>query len=99
MMCTVFAKFVVHQGRGDELIAAFAEMWEQVNGEAGTLQYVLNRSAKDPDVFWMTEVYDEKASLAAHRGSETMARLWEAILELTIESRREVLVGQPVCQK
>ncbi len=48
---SMLAKLRVHAGKGDELVAAFAVIFEQVEREPGTELYVLNRAKDDPDVF------------------------------------------------
>jgi (4S)-4-hydroxy-5-phosphonooxypentane-2,3-dione isomerase len=40
---SLLATFRVHEGKGEELIAAFRTLFEQVEKEPGTLLYVMNR--------------------------------------------------------
>jgi hypothetical protein len=55
----VAARVRVKDERGDEYLAAFAPLLEQVEQEPGTLLYVLQRSEDDPHVFWTSEIYAE----------------------------------------
>ena len=52
----LLAKFTAKEGKGDELIAAFGPLLEQVENEPGTLLYLMNRSQDDPDQFWFSEL-------------------------------------------
>ncbi len=98
MSYTVFAKFVVLEGREAEFIAAFGEMWEQTRSEPGTLHYALNRSTQNPAVFWVSEIYDQRSSFKAHAASEAMSRLMTAIEPLARKSEQEFLMGELVDQ-
>ncbi len=40
--------------------------------EPGTEQYVLHRSTKDPNTFFVTERYTDQAAFDAHAGSEAL---------------------------
>ena len=91
------ARLVVQDGKGDELVAAFAPIFEQVERESGTELYALNRSAQDPNVFWFYELYTDNDALAAHGTSEAMKQAASAFGPLIAES--ELVFGQPVRAK
>ena len=38
--------------------------------EPGTIEYVLHRSSTDPNILYVTEVYEDQAALDAHMGSD-----------------------------
>jgi quinol monooxygenase YgiN len=72
---SVVATITAKAGRGDEIIAAFDGAKEAVAAEAGTLQYVLHRNQANPDVFYVTELYEDQAALDAHMAGPAMAAL------------------------
>jgi quinol monooxygenase YgiN len=90
----LLARLVAHDGKGDELAAAFDSMFEQVAREPGTEVYVLNRSAQDPDVFWFYELYADGDALSAHGNSDAMKEAAPKFGHLIKES--EMIVGAPV---
>jgi autoinducer 2-degrading protein len=94
---SLLAKFRVKDGKGDELIAAFQSLFEQVENEPGTLLYVMNRAKDDPDVFWFSELYADDDAFAAHSGSDAMAKAMPTLGPLIAES--ELLLGEPVLTK
>src|SRR6266536_2242787 len=71
---SLLAKFRVHEGKGEELIAAFRTLFEQVEKEPGTVLYVMNRAKDDPDLFWFSELYGDDDAFAAHGSSDAMAK-------------------------
>ena len=72
---SVVATITVKDGRGDDLIAAFDGAKDAVQAEAGTLMYVLHRNQTDPNVFYVTELYEDQAALDVHMGGAAMAAL------------------------
>ena len=90
----LLAKIVAHDGKADELVAAFDSMFAHVEQEPGTEVYVLNRSAQDPDVFFFYELYTDGDALTAHGGSEAMKAAAPIFGPLIKES--EMIVGEPV---
>jgi quinol monooxygenase YgiN len=71
---SMMAKLVAQQGRGEELMASFEELFAQVETEPGTEIYALNRAGNDPDTFWFYEVYSDEEAASRHAGSEVMQR-------------------------
>jgi autoinducer 2-degrading protein len=94
---SLLARFKVKEGKGDELIAAFNSLFEHVNREPGTLLYVMNRAKDDPDVFWFSELYTDADALAAHGGSEAMAKAAPTFAPLIADT--EMILGEPVLAK
>ena len=84
-------------GRGAELIEACRSLLEQVEDEAGTLRFVVNRSKDDSDSFWFSELYADDEAFAAHGASEVMAKLAPAFGDLVADS--ELILGEPVLAK
>jgi autoinducer 2-degrading protein len=94
---SMLAKLRVKEGKGDELMAAFASLFDQVEQEPGTQVYALNRAKDDPDVFWFYELYADGDALTAHGSSEAMAKAGPALGPLIAES--ELILGEPVRAK
>jgi quinol monooxygenase YgiN len=88
------AKVTAKEGKGDELIAAFEPLFEQVTKEPGTLLYAMHRAKDNPDVFWFTELYTDDDALAAHGSSDAMANAGPAFAPLVADS--ELIIGEPV---
>lgn len=66
-MLTVIATVRAKPGKGPELEADF-QAWAAVvkEKEPGTLQYTLNRSKEDPDLYFAVELYADEAAIQAH---------------------------------
>ena len=94
---SMLAKLKVHEGKGDELVAAFSAIFEQVDTEPGTEVYVLNRGKDDPDLFWFYELYTDVDALGAHGTSEAMGAAAGVFGPLIAES--ELVLGEPVRAK
>jgi quinol monooxygenase YgiN len=75
----VIAKIPCQPGTRDQVVAGLQPMLEHVEGENGTLRYVLLQDMADADVLWMYELYEDQASLDAHGASEAMKALGGAI--------------------
>jgi quinol monooxygenase YgiN len=71
----MFVKLPAAEGKGDELHAALASILPTVEGESGTLMYLLHRDDSDPDVIWMYERYSDVDALGVHSSSDGMAAL------------------------
>lgn len=91
---SLMAKLTAHEGKGDELAAAFDGLFAHVETEPGTEVYVLNRSAADPDSFFFFELYVDGDALTAHGGSDAMKAAGAAFGPLIKDS--ELLVGEPI---
>src|SRR6516162_1941955 len=86
---SVIATIVVKEGQADTLLAAFDQFFPALHDEPGTEQYVLHRSAKDPNTFFVTERYTDQAAFDAHAGgagfSALGASLADCIADFTLE--------------
>jgi (4S)-4-hydroxy-5-phosphonooxypentane-2,3-dione isomerase len=91
---SLLAKLRVKEGKGDDLIAAFQPLLQQVEEEPGTLLYIMNRAKDDPDVFWFSELYADDDAFAAHSGSDAMAEAAPTFGDLIAEA--EMIVSEPV---
>src|SRR5262249_56219334 len=79
----LLARFTAKDGKGDEVVAAFEPIIDQVRDEPGTLLYVMNRAKDDPDVFWFAELYADEDAFAAHGASDAMAQATPVLRPLT----------------
>jgi quinol monooxygenase YgiN len=71
---SIVANLTVKEGREDEFIALWDELFAHVSAdEPGCEHYVLHRSTTEPNVFYVTEVYADQAALDAHMGSDVFA--------------------------
>jgi len=68
---SVVAKLTIKADKADEFPAAWDALLEHIDAnEPGTEHYMLHRSSTEPNVFFVTEVYEDQAALDAHMGSE-----------------------------
>lgn len=93
----LLSRVKVKAGRGEEFIAAFRGVFEQVENEPGTLSYVVNRSDDDPDLFWVSEIYADEDAFALHRDSDAMAAATPALGDVIADA--ELILGRPVLAK
>lgn len=78
----VFVKIPCQPGKRDDVVAAIAPMWEQVQKEPGTLNYGLFVSDSEPDAVRFFELYEDQTALDAHMQSDAMKSLFGALAEL-----------------
>ena len=62
-------------GKGDRVLELLRELVRQSRAESGCRQYVAHRDPEDPTVFFLYEVYDDRAAYDAHRASDHVRRL------------------------
>jgi quinol monooxygenase YgiN len=72
---SVIATITAKAGRGDDIVAAFDGAKDAVAEEPGTLVYALHRNQANPDLFYVTELYEDQAALDAHMAGPAMAAL------------------------
>ena len=94
---SLFAKFTAKEGKADELVAAFDDMFAQVEQEPGTELYVLNRSGSDSNVFYFYELYTDGDALGAHGSSEAMQKAMATFGELLEDT--DMTIGEPLKAK
>jgi quinol monooxygenase YgiN len=72
---SLLARFTAKEGKGDEIVAAFQPIIDQVRNELppGTLLYVMNRARTTRRVFTVRRLYADDGAFAAHGASEAMA--------------------------
>jgi quinol monooxygenase YgiN len=68
------AKLTIKADKADEFPAAWDELLAYIDAnEPGTEHYMLHRSNKEPNIFYVTEVYENQAALDAHGSSDAFA--------------------------
>ena len=67
---TLYAEFTALPGQADTVAALLAGLVDAVRGEAGNVVFDAYRTAEDPAVFFVYEVYADAASFDAHLASE-----------------------------
>jgi quinol monooxygenase YgiN len=95
----VIAKITCQDGKRAEAVAAFGQMMDHVKAnEPGTLVYALHEDAKDPNVLYFYELYEDQDALAAHSGSEMMKNVGRGLRDITA-GRPELIMLRPVAAK
>ena len=96
---SVVATLTAKPGRGDEIIAAFEGAKDAVQAEAGTLMYTLHRNNANPDIFYVTELYEDQAALDVHMGGAAIAAIGgvgDAIAGLDLQFATPVSVAKDI---
>ena len=93
----VLVRARAHSGRGDELVRAYAPVFEQVDKEDATEMFTLHRAVDDPDLFFCFEVFSSRADFDAHRAEALSSDKLNPLNEVTAE--REFVWGTPVWTK
>ena len=90
MAYVVTAKWRAHPGKADRLREVIEEMTLPSRSEPACLFYQAQRSAEDPDLFFLYEQYADEAGYQSHMDSEHFTRLvkQEAIPELLADRER-----------
>lgn len=71
---SVVAKLTIKSDKADAFPAEWDTLLAHIDAnEAGTEHYMLHRSSTEPNVFFVTEVYEDQAALDAHMGSDAFA--------------------------
>jgi quinol monooxygenase YgiN/quercetin dioxygenase-like cupin family protein len=91
-----YAKATARPGRGEELAGALIEVAEGLREAPGCELYVINRSPADPDVVWVTEMWQSQELLdAALERPESRAKLPE-VLDLVRDGGFERIDVEPL---
>jgi quinol monooxygenase YgiN len=78
-MLVVIATMTAQAGKEQEMEKALLDIIPKVDGEAGTLAYVLHRVKKEPRKFIIYEKYRDKESLQHHGATPYFAELFGKI--------------------
>lgn len=71
---SVVAKLTIKADKADDFPAAWDALLEHIDAnESGTEHYMLHRSSKVPNEFYVTELYADQAALDEHMASGPFA--------------------------
>ncbi len=88
----MFVKLTAADGKREQLLEVLSSMLPAVEGEDGTLLYLLHTDDTDSNVVWMYERYTDADALVTHSSSEAMATLIGSLGELVGDSPMMVQV-------
>ena len=74
MAFAVAARWVANEGEEDEVLRCLNELAPASRVEPGCRFYQANRDLDDPRVFFLYEIYDDRAAADAHWASDHFAR-------------------------
>ena len=95
---SLIAKLPTKPGRRDELVAAFSNMIEAVNEEAGTEVYILNLDNGDENLAWVYELYTDADEMGVNSSSDAMAAMFGALGDL-LDGAPDLIMTTPVMGK
>ncbi len=91
-----YSKASAKSGQGDALASKMLEVAQALRETPGCQLYVINRSVEDPDVIWVTELWQSKAQLdSALHTPEARAGIPE-VLSLVVEDGFERIDLEPL---
>ena len=80
---SVVAKLTVKADKADDFPKAWEDLLAHVKAnESGTEHYVLHRSSTEPNVFFVTEIYEDQAALDAHLSSDVFAKFGAGLADV-----------------
>jgi quinol monooxygenase YgiN/uncharacterized cupin superfamily protein len=91
-----YAKAVAKPGRGDELAQKLLEVARALRDVPGCQLYVINRSSADPDVVWVTELWQNQEQLDAALENPAARERIPEILDLVREGGFERIDLEPL---
>lgn len=68
----MLGKLTAHPGQRDELARLMLESSESLEAMEGCLQYILSESADEPDVLWISEIWESAEAHAASLKDENI---------------------------
>ena len=95
----VVVKITAAPGKRDEVADSLGNMFSAVEGEEGTLLYILNEDLGNPDVLWMYEYYADQAAFDAHASSPAMAELLGSLGGDLMGAPPELIMANPIKAK
>jgi quinol monooxygenase YgiN len=84
---TVIAQYRTRPGVGDRVAEILARHVARTRAEPGCIQFLVNRSADDPDQFVLYEQYLDEPAFEAHRDSPHFAEYIEHGVAPLLEAR------------
>lgn len=91
----VYVKLTAPEGKGDELVAAFAELYPgPLDAEEGTELHVIHQASDNPDVIFFYELYTDADANKAHSQGEALKAVLPKLAGL-VAGPPEMIVGTP----
>ncbi len=91
----VHVKLTAPEGKGDELVAAFAELYPgPLDGEPGTELHVIHQANDNPDTIFFYEVYSDQEAYKAHSDGAALKAVLPKLAGL-VAAAPEMIVGTP----
>src|SRR5580698_10513289 len=91
-----YAKMTAKPGQGEALAGTMLTVAEGLREIAGCELYVVNRSAGDPDVMWITELWHSQEELDAALQSPAAAEGIQAVLGMVDRESFERIDLEPL---
>lgn len=91
----VVVKVHAAPGQRDQLIAALQVALQTVEGEPGTLRYILHEDAADADVVWFYEMYTDQDALVLHSSTDAFKAM-SAAMKPFVAGRPELTFLKPI---
>ncbi len=91
-----YAKATARPGQGDALAGIMLEVAEGLRETPGCELYLINRSAGEPDVIWVTELWQSQEQLDAALQSEGARTRIPEVLALVVEGGFERVELEPL---
>jgi quinol monooxygenase YgiN len=77
---SVVANLTVKEGKEDEFLGLWDDLIAHVQAnEPGCQEYTIHQSTTEPNVFYITELYDDQAAFDAHMSSPAFAAFGASI--------------------
>jgi quinol monooxygenase YgiN len=88
----MFNKFAAHAGKGEELLQHLLKAASLVENAAGCELYIVNMSPSEPDVVWVSEIWDREEDHRASLSNEGATELIQATIPLLARPPEQILV-------
>ena len=89
----IFVKLIAHPGKRDEVATALEQMFDQVEQEEGTEQYVLHEDLGDENALWFYEMYSDGDALDSHGSSDALKETFGGLRALLADT--EIIMAAP----
>ena len=91
----VHVKLTAPEGKGDELVAAFSQLYPgPLDAEAGTELHVIHQAKDNPDVIFFYELYSDDAAFQAHSAGEALKAVFPKLGGL-VSGPPDMVIGTP----
>ncbi|MGB8195478.1 MAG: putative quinol monooxygenase [Acidimicrobiales bacterium] len=88
----IFATLRAVEGKGEEVESAALAGLQAVSDEEGTELYIVHRSAEDPDIVRLYELYRDSEAQAAHMSGQALREIGKSLKGLLAGAPELVIV-------